>query len=285
MPKNEDFSADKWCNVMYLTTKCNLECEYCYEFKDRKSLSEHKSISMANIEKYMDELCLNSSENKQKIIIIQGGEPFREFELLKYVFDYSRENYSNHELFFGILTNGLFFSTTKNLNRYLEEIVELLPEKHALSADISYDGTGHSRRVFPSGKSSKKEVEQGILNYKRFFPKHLRIRYTIQRDNKDPETLLNDWVSIIEKYHPERIVTSNFLEEAPMLLVYKYIAKNLYKRYGTPICDFTCGWCKQCDKGLFQVDNTEWTRRNYINPDGKKILITGDAGKFNHFTT
>lgn len=273
------------CNVIYLTTKCNLNCEYCYEKKNRDLIKEHYSISKEHIREFVDEVCDREINSHSINFTIQGGEPLVEFDLLKYLIEYLASDYSNRGISVGVLSNGIFFSKQSNIDKYINEILKIKSPNHSVSADISYDRSGHDRRVFINGKSSRPIVEKALQLFNKNFPGRLRIRYTIHKLNEEPMTVLHDWVSILETYQPNRIITAVFEEETSKenYKLYEAIARSLYERYKVPICNHVCDLCKSCNKELFQDEETLEPRRNYLTPTGKKFLINKTADRFNHF--
>lgn len=267
---------------MYLTTKCQLNCEYCFERKAREGIDEHYSISRESIREYIDIIANVTVPPDTGVMVIQGGEPFTEYELLKYVFEYARETWPEHRFAFNVVTNGVFFSRESNAIKYIDEVLKAKSRYHYITTDISYDRTGQAARMYPNGKSSRDTVESGIENFNKHMPEHLRIRYTVHALNDDPNIVLNDLVEILELYRPQRIVVNNNAMESPRLPIYYEITRKLFEKYGVPFCDYVCDICKHCDKTTFIPPDGEFPRRFYVNPKGKTFRVD-DNIVFDHF--
>ena len=83
-----------------VTQKCNLNCKYCYQHHD------DKTISFDTAKKCIDEIFQKDAVNADKIEInFIGGEPLLEYELLKNLFDYTKTTY-NKPFYFFATTNG-----------------------------------------------------------------------------------------------------------------------------------------------------------------------------------
>lgn len=71
----------------FLTTKCNLNCIYCYNADERTSLVEHTlslDIAKAGVDYFF---ATNSSRH---IRFYGPGEPTQEFHLMKHITEYAK---------------------------------------------------------------------------------------------------------------------------------------------------------------------------------------------------
>ena len=88
----------------FLTTKCNLCCEYCYNQEERTRIKEHTlplEIAKAGIDWYF-------ANNASRHIRFYGpGEPMIEFELLKNIVEYAH-SIGGDAVTTEIQTNGIF---------------------------------------------------------------------------------------------------------------------------------------------------------------------------------
>ena len=242
-------------NVIYLTTACNLQCDYCYEGKKREGLEKQQPLTFDQVDECINEIASREA-NTVSTVVIMGGEPFLEFNRLVHVFEKAKTLYmvDGKKWAFTITTNG-----TNILSEFLE-VIQAYRKYFIINFEISYDGSGHDRRVFPNGKSSRSIVEKHIFQLKKEnFP--FCISYTVHKDNH--KNLLYDMVRILETMRPEAISLSIACQELDDIGVsYKTISKDfepyaeeLFRRYGIPICDAACKVCKSCDKSKF-VGNT-----------------------------
>lgn len=185
-----------------LTTRCNLNCKYC--FRDVNNPESYKSISkemLNEICKYIFDYC---TKHEVKKISIQpwGGEPLLEMEKIKWMYDFF-EN-TPISVHFTIETNGVLLT---------EENVKWLFE-HNVSIGISIDGNKeiHDRqRVFANTKGSFEYVLQGIKNVKKYYGDNFGIINTITRKSIEHiEDILDFYAKDINIKH----VKFNFVHES-----------------------------------------------------------------------
>lgn len=96
----------------FLTTRCNLCCQYCYNAKERNSIEEKTlslEIAKAGIDWYFD-------QNDSRHIRFYGpGEPTQEFERLKEITAYAKAHPNRgEEVTVEIQTNGVFTEDVRN---------------------------------------------------------------------------------------------------------------------------------------------------------------------------
>jgi sulfatase maturation enzyme AslB (radical SAM superfamily) len=257
-------------NVIYLTTDCNLDCEYCYEANKRKAEGfVHFTLTEQQIDEFIVEIEKREGDAKCSTIVLMGGEPTMAMGAMKYFVEQCIESGKRlNKLYHAKITsNGLNLLSDK----FYKEFFELLRSKEdyhhfGFTLEISYDGVGHDRRKKLNGKSSKEQIEQVLekLN-KDKIPFH--ISYTVHEENWDK--LHEDAIRIFEKYPAvERIqfsIAFQMLDNVKLGLgmtlrqEYKPIMKEIYAHYGKPVCAFVCGECKQCDK-------SNYTGNRYLSP-------------------
>lgn len=134
---------------LFLTTKCNLRCRYCYNSSERKCKEEQSlSFSMAKvgIKNFFE------SNSSRHIRFYGPGEPTQEFQLLKDIVKYAKslDNSVTTEL----QTNGCF-SETKC--KWLSENINIIW--------ISFDGEPdiqNKQRPFPNNKPSSPTIEKNV---------------------------------------------------------------------------------------------------------------------------
>ena len=277
--KSKVFSQKQKSNILYLTNQCNLNCDYCYQKDDRVI---KYTITKEEIDEFFASLCV-SEKDKVSTVVIFGGEPTLEKELINYIFDLtdSITQKTDKRFALSMTTNGIAFSDFNYYTDFKERVSRL---KNHFSLEISYDGKGQDRRVFKNGTSSRCIVEN-VLKY----VKVDAIRYTIHKDNYD--SALEDIISLCMEY-PKIVV--NFYEqeldsvfsglkskdlpfEVSSTQEYKeYLKKRfeyIFTRLKKPICHLACKTCMGCNYEEFDGINYN-----------SKFEVNENAGEFNHFT-
>jgi len=227
-------------NVIYITSGCNLNCEYCYEKENRPNYV----MSDEEIDSYFE--YLNENSLSYSHIVLFGGEPLLCLDKIEYIVDKIVNKYSDKKYSVSMNTNGLLLLDDNILNKYLE-----LNSKIQIYLKISYDGSHSYRRKDYNGICVNDKILE-VLN--KLENKNIRysISYTWQKENY--KTIIYDLIDIIEKYHPQKIEISvncqeigsisGDYEKEKELIVPHLIA--IYKEYNIPLCEFVCNICKKC---------------------------------------
>ncbi len=230
------------CYVLYLTNKCNLSCEYCYEkdyVNDKHTLSE----------KFLSDFIDNFNNEHDQSIVLFGGEPLLEIDKIKFIYKYIEDNKIEKKLNFSTTTNGILLQNEDTYN-FIKSII--LNKNFKL--EISYDGHGNYRRKFEDGT----KIDDILLNiFDRLNKDNVPfwISYTIHLGNY--KYVIEDFIRLFEKYPIcsgiiARIYYNEFKENDinidPILEDIKNKCNYIYKKYypEKPICDFVCDLCKLC---------------------------------------
>ncbi|MCR2043147.1 radical SAM protein [Anaerosalibacter massiliensis] len=160
--------------TIFVTSKCNLRCRYCYEGTEKSNIDMTTEISDKVIE-FIKYKLKEDSEKKPLNIIFHGGEPLINFELIKYISGSILQKIKDREVIFSMTTNGTIMT---------EEIIEYVKE-YIDSLSISIDGTLKSHdmnRKFANGEGSYKTV---IYNARKLLSGgiDLRARMTFNSQN------------------------------------------------------------------------------------------------------
>ena len=166
---------------IWITNKCNMQCDYCYEGK--KGIS---NLSLQDFEYIKKFIYKAQEQNKDGSIYIKffGGEPLLNFEFLKYFV----ENFNEDNVIYSLTTNGLLL-TGERLNFLVENNIEIF---------VSVDGgkeIHNKHRKLKNGVGSWEIVKDNLLKaLKKSENISVRMTYT-------PETvcLLTDSINQISK--------------------------------------------------------------------------------------
>lgn len=139
---------------IYITEKCNLNCDYCY-FKDKRG----RILDFSIIKQFIDFL-------KGNLVIppinfeISGGEPLLSWPLVKHTIEYIKKKFKNASV--GIQTNGLFLDKDKRIFMRNNGIVL------EVGLDGDFDTTNEHRKGITKRnfnnliQNIKEGVEEGI---------------------------------------------------------------------------------------------------------------------------
>lgn len=132
--------------TLTLTNSCNLNCSYCYEHSKKScgmSFDVAKKILLHEL----------NCENQYEYINIElfGGEPFIEFELIKQIVDFLRNEKVNKAFRVSITTNGTLVHG---------EIQQwLIENRDMVSCGLSWDGTPEMQDINRSNSSSLVDLD------------------------------------------------------------------------------------------------------------------------------
>jgi sulfatase maturation enzyme AslB (radical SAM superfamily) len=126
--------------VFLVTTQCNIECTYCYNFYTQKHIQMPPEMAVGFLKQYLDYHQLNGSYNQLFQLIFTGGEPTINPDAIFAVMDYV--NSIGLTCVPTLLTNGI-------LSQHLLD--RLIEEKFLFQ--LSYDGGGNVLRRSRSNKT------------------------------------------------------------------------------------------------------------------------------------
>ncbi|PIQ88745.1 MAG: hypothetical protein COV72_06695 [Candidatus Omnitrophica bacterium CG11_big_fil_rev_8_21_14_0_20_42_13] len=151
---------------IFITFNCNLNCKYCFVI--------HKHVKMRWIT--LEKILKLALENKNvKKIILTGGEPTSNFELIKKAGIFIKKNdFARRIVFDDIPTNGTLLN---------KEMIEFAKD-HSIKFAFSLDGYGFSQNVFRyKDKRLYGRILLNLHNYIRITKKIPRVKMTVNPQN------------------------------------------------------------------------------------------------------
>lgn len=245
-------------NVIYLTTRCNLDCSYCYERQNRLEPSFlHKDVTKEEVHDFINEI-VDREADGVSTIVIYGGEPLLKIDMVEEIINYGLEKKAG-KVAFNMKTNATLIND-KNvlLLKDLYDKAEMMGS--IFSICISYDGSGHSERKYSNGKPSSDDVLKSIDLLKNNNIPYV-ISYTVHKGNHD--VIISDILSILIKYTPKKILIRYAEEDLYNSGVEYSKLKDsifqkflyIYEKYKISICDEVCCVCGECNKDIFDKNN------------------------------
>lgn len=139
---------------LHVAHDCNLRCKYC--FADTGEFHGKRSVMTAEVgKKAIDFVIANSGKRKNIEIDYFGGEPLMNFEVVKEITEYAREQEKIHDknFRFTITTNGLLLNDEikEYVNENMSNIVLSLDGKKETNDRMRYriDGSGSYDNIVP----------------------------------------------------------------------------------------------------------------------------------------
>lgn len=122
--------------TLFVTSKCNMACKYCYfsDSYDNEMKLKNKNMNFEIAKKAIDFYFLHSNGNRNKNYPIgfYGGEPFVNFNLMQSIVSYVKKEYKNKY-------KDVIFTVTTNLTILNKEILNFLISNNVHVA-VSLDG-------------------------------------------------------------------------------------------------------------------------------------------------
>lgn len=166
----------------FLTTRCNLDCIYCYTNKGRQ-IHEHQTLPFEFAKIGIDYFFQNY--NSRHLRFFGAGEPTCEFELMKKILDYARSR-TDKEVSTEIQTNGAFDPL---IREWLTENLDIIW--------VSFDGPpviqDYYRPFFKSGRATSTILEKNVKHLVKKGKGFTGVRVTINNRNIDRQIEMIDY--------------------------------------------------------------------------------------------
>lgn len=242
-------------NIIFLTTRCNFDCEYCYEKEKREDLSYQKDVTKEEIDLFLEEIA-EREKGITSVVVLFGGEPFLKFELMTYLVEKALSMKKDGGFSFSTITNGSKLQSDHQV-KDLQLMMDYCKERHSdFNLAISWDGTGNKRR--PSGlRMPTSYLLDQCFDLLEAYNIPYDISYTMHAGNikvftediskfcqkRSPRRIKISWAeSDIEEFHSKETVALG------KELMDRW-SKPFYEALNIPICNHSCGACVECESG------------------------------------
>ncbi len=177
MKNNEDSVVKAMC--LHVAHDCNMICTYC--FGEQGTFAGSKCLMSLEVGmKAIDHLIANSGSRRNLEIDFFGGEPLMNFEVVKKLVDYGRdqEKQFNKNIRFTITTNGLLLDDEKTvyINKTMDNVI--------LSIDGRPEINDHMRKTV-NGSPTYDAIMKNYLNFIKKREGLYYARGTFTRNNLD----------------------------------------------------------------------------------------------------
>ena len=240
-------------NILYLTTRCDFKCEYCYELKSRNDLSQGVDMTKADIDIFLDEIYSRERDDISSVVLF-GGEPFLRNDLVEYAILKGIAMKKRHPFNFNVISNGSHLSNEEKCKNFVALTKFAESENCEVKVTLSYDGSGNDRRITQGGQQTSSMVLKAMENL-RNFSTPFEISYTVHAGNYNK--LEEDVLDICEKIRPSRLKLSWAFSDIDDVTEREFGFKlkekmhepmlNVFRKSLTPICHMVCGLCEECD--------------------------------------
>ena len=258
-------------NILYLTSRCNFDCEYCYEHRDNRELKLFdltEEEALKNIDEIMER---EASLPQQTMIVLFGGEPTLNWDVCKKAARYAYSIKKN--TYFCLSTNGWKFRHDEFCRDFLKLARDV---NQQIGVDFSFDGVGNFRRKLVGGASTTEGMYLAIKNLHRYNIRY-SMRYTVHEGNVD--LAAEDIVNMDKFFNPVKYVVS--YDSINIGLAAVDAVKTKLRRYykdgliTKPICSDVCDLCQKCDTNR---PISYWSQGNIRN-----VAVDTSVGDFKDF--
>jgi His-Xaa-Ser system radical SAM maturase HxsB len=155
-------------HIIVVTKRCDQACVYCHAAANNSENKAKYDLSMENAKKFVD--IIMTSPNPFISIEIQGGEPMLNFEVVKYIFEYSQELNKKYkkEILYALVTN-LQSMDDEKFEYLVKNKIALCTsldgpkELHEKNRPTTHDFSSHDRVMEWMEKFKEKKLLVGAL--------------------------------------------------------------------------------------------------------------------------
>ncbi len=158
------------CLLLQMTTKCNLNCDYCVYSENYAHMENHGNEDMSHdtVIKSIDFFAEHNRNCDEAEISFYGGETLLCFREMREAVTYAREKFAGKKLVFSITTNGMLLNS---------EVADWLDQNPDVRTTITLNGPFHDEhRKTVSGKGSLAYIMSNLRSIKGEYPQLWRDR-------------------------------------------------------------------------------------------------------------
>lgn len=242
--------------AIWVTTKCNMNCLYCYEGKEKTNLvlSKEKADCLIN---YILEN--EKNENREIDITYHGGEPLLEFQMIRYITENLLHKLKDKQVYFSTTTNGTILN---------EEIIEFL-SRYKFEMSVSIDGEKETHDLYRKFFNGQGSYDVVIKNSKILLEKFPEMRARMTYNENTLQDLAYNICSLIKSGFKIIVPIHDFCEsswsEKHIEVLRKQIemVKEYVNKYKASV-----GICEPLDISCRKICNGGITSINIL-PNGK----------------
>jgi len=169
-----------------INNTCNLHCRYC-SFRQTNLITNDEILTESDINNILRNILDYSRKNNIslfKLGIVGAGEPFIDFNLIKYIIEYTKSEDVDNILTFYTITNGTLVN-----NNFLTHLYE---NRQLISINFSLDGY---KELHNYGKEAFNKTFDGIKQYEAVYKEKPVLNCTVSRQTiKNKEAVVNFFV-------------------------------------------------------------------------------------------
>ena len=154
---------------VWVTTSCNLACAYCYEGNKKRNTY----MDLKTADRVFDFIRSRVEKTKNEYVVINyhGGEPLLNFDTIVYLTEKIKKELYNHNVVFGVTTNGLLLNEKKS---------EYLADNFLYNLSVSVDGLKDTHDMYRKTLSGEGTYDKVMSNISYLLErrKDLRARMT-----------------------------------------------------------------------------------------------------------
>lgn len=214
LQKNNFLKAGPNLHIVVVTFRCNFKCIYC-QTSSKNMNRKDLDMDLETAEKVVDTIF--ETPNDSIVLEFQGGEPLLNWEVVKFIVDYSidKQQATGKNLYLSLVTNGSLLTK--------EKIDFLLDRKVAICFSLDGPEPVHNHNRGANHKKVKKAMRETTKLYRERFPQHLPgALTTVTRFSLDyPREIVDEYVELgLEGIHLRPVNAIGVAKDCPEKWLY-----------------------------------------------------------------